>query len=228
MSQAPPIRAARMRGRADRRAAAAGPRRRAVIAVALLVTVVGASACAKADDVVASRPASEAPVTLSDPPESRAAADVRGSTTGTDVVGTATTTSPRATTSSAPATTSAGSAPTTAPGVATTAREPVATTSNAAAGSTTAFCNRNAQATRDFDDLDPTSDFGNYLAMLRRVTAELAVLAPPAIKADVQTVADAFASIKTADQINEMTNDATVKAASDRVTAWAEKNCPQP
>jgi len=41
----------------------------------------------------------------------------------------------------------------------------------------------------------------------------------------VQTVADAFAAITTAEQIDTMASDPKVKAASDRVTDWAKTNC---
>lgn len=240
MSQALSLfRAAPMSGRPDQRPAvtASGARPGTLLLAALLLTVLAASGCAKADDGVATQPTTSGPTTNAGdgPRDTALASDVRGSTTGTALPdGTSAPTPSPSSPSSSPTTSHTSSTSGTPAGTArsaTTSTAPTATTAATVGGapaSSKAFCSRNERATDDFEHLDPTKDFETYLAMLRRVTAELVELAPPAIKADVQVVADAFAAIKTAEQLDDMTHDPLLKAASDRVTAWTEKHCPRP
>jgi hypothetical protein len=210
-----------------------GRRRALVAAVLLTLLATSAGACNKGSDVATTPSSTGAPPATGRILDTPSTADGTRST-GANVLGTdpTSTTAPVSTSSvvgGGPSTTVA--TPTTAPIVSSStsaASAPSTTKPGAPPASAAAFCARNSQATSDFESLDPTKDFAPYLTKLREVTAELAGLAPAAIKADVQTVADAFAKITTAEQIDAMTNDPQIKAAGDRVSDWTKANCPQP
>ncbi len=212
---------------------ASDPRRgRLLLAVVtLLVAVTGA--CAKGSEVATSPVPTSGSAATSAPRAADGAVpggSLAGGTTSSSAAPAASTSTTAGGSPSTAGPTSTSSAPivTTVTTATTTVGAPSTTKAGSPPASAAAFCARNSQATSDFESLDPTKDFAAYLAKLREVTAELAGLAPSAIKADVQTVADAFTRITTAEQIDAMTSDPQVKAASDRVTEWTKVNCPEP